>query len=137
MIFDFLSENLIPDPLAALLIPIPRLVIPDPGPVIPDPTPIFAFDPWSHIPRYDRVSYLYLLKRGYKRNFVTKQMQRAANIPRTIALETKDVLNKPTRIPFITNFNPSLPHISNIIKNITIYCSLLTAAKRFFHNYLL
>ena len=57
----------------------------------------------------------YLLKRGYKRNFVTKQIQRAANIPRTIALQTKDV-NKPTRVPFITNFNPSLPHISNIIK---------------------
>ena len=57
----------------------------------------------------------YLLKRGYKRNFVTKQIQRAANIPRTIALQTKDV-NKPTRVPFTTNFNPSLPHISNIIK---------------------
>ena len=57
----------------------------------------------------------YLLKRGYKRNFVTKQIQRAANNPRTIALQTKDV-NKPTRVPFITNFNPSLPRISNIIK---------------------
>ena len=60
MILDFLSENLIPDPLVALLIPIPRLVIPDPGPVIPDPTPFFAFDPWSHVPRYDPV-----LKFGY------------------------------------------------------------------------
>ena len=50
-----------------------------------------------------------------KRNFVTKQIQRAANIPRRLALQTKDV-NKPTLIPFITTFNPSLPHISNIIK---------------------
>ena len=25
-------------------------------------------------------------------------------------------MNKPTRVPFITTFNPSLPHISNIIK---------------------
>ena len=49
----FCQKIWIPDPLAALLIPIPRLVIPDPGPVIPDPTPFFAFDPWSHIPRYD------------------------------------------------------------------------------------
>ena len=56
----------------------------------------------------------YLLKRGYKRNFVTKQIQRAANIPRRLALQTKD-MNKPTRVPFITTFNPSLPHISNII----------------------
>ena len=57
----------------------------------------------------------YLLKRGYKRNFVTKQIQRAANIPRRLALQTKDI-NKSTRVPFITTFNPSLPHISNIIK---------------------
>ena len=57
----------------------------------------------------------YLLKRGYKRNFVTKQIQRAANIPRRLALQTKD-MNKSTRVPFITTFNPSLPHISNIIK---------------------
>ena len=57
----------------------------------------------------------YLLKRGYKRNFVTKQIQRAANIPRRLALQTKE-MNKPTRVPFITTFNPSLPHIFNIIK---------------------
>ena len=57
----------------------------------------------------------YLLKRGFKRNFVTKQIHRAANIPRRLALQTKD-MNKPIRVPFITTFNPSLPHISNIIK---------------------
>ena len=57
----------------------------------------------------------YLLKRGYNRNFVTKQIRRAADIPRRITLQTKDV-NKPKRVPFITTFNPSLPHISNIIK---------------------
>ena len=57
----------------------------------------------------------YLLKRGYSRNFVTKQIRRAADIPRRLTLQTKDV-NKPKRIPFITTFNPSLPHISNIIK---------------------
>ena len=57
----------------------------------------------------------YLLKRGYNRNFVTKQIRRASDIPRRLTLQTKDV-NKPKRIPFITTFNPSLPHISNIIK---------------------
>ena len=30
----------------------------------------------------------YLLKRGLKQNFVTKQIQRYANIPRTLALQT-------------------------------------------------
>ena len=57
----------------------------------------------------------YLLKRGYSRNFVTKQIRRASDMPRRLTLQTKDV-NKPKRIPFITTFNPSLPHISNIIK---------------------
>ena len=57
----------------------------------------------------------YLLKRGYNRNFVNKQIRRAADISRQLTLQTKDI-NKPKRIPFITTFNPSLPHISHIIK---------------------
>ena len=57
----------------------------------------------------------YLLKRGYNRNLVTKQIQRVTDIPRRLALQTKDI-NKNKRVPFITTFNPSLPHISNIIK---------------------
>ena len=48
----------------------------------------------------------YLLKRGYNRNFVTKQIRRAADIPRNLTLQTKDV-NKPKRVPFITTFNPA------------------------------
>ena len=57
----------------------------------------------------------YHLKRGYNRNFVGKQIRRVSDIPRRPTLQTKDV-NKPKRILFITTFNPSLPHISNIIK---------------------
>ena len=53
----------------------------------------------------------YLLKRGYSRNFVTKQIRRAAE----------------KRIPFITTFNPSLPHISNIIKK---HYNLLLSSNR-------
>ena len=68
----------------------------------------------------------YLLKRGYNRNFVTKQIRRAADIPRTLTLQTKDV-NKPKRIPFITTFNPSLPHISHIIKK---HFNLLLSSNR-------
>ena len=68
----------------------------------------------------------YLLKRGYNRNFVTKQIRRASDIPRRLTLQTKDV-NKPKRIPFITTFNPSLPHISNIIKK---HYSLLLSSNR-------
>ena len=36
----------------------------------------------------------YLLKRGYNRNFVNKQIRRAADIPRQLTLQTKDI-NKP------------------------------------------
>ena len=68
----------------------------------------------------------YLLKRGYNRNFVTKQIRRASDIPRRLTLQTKDV-NKPKRIPFITTFNPSLPHISNIIKK---HYNLLLSSNR-------
>ena len=68
----------------------------------------------------------YLLKRGYNRNFVTKQIRRAFDIPRRLTLQAKDV-NKPKRIPFITTFNPSLPHISNIIK---IHYNLLFSSNR-------
>ena len=49
------------------------------------------------------------------RNFLTKQIQRAADISRRLTLQTKDA-NKPKQIPFILTFNPSLPRISNIIK---------------------
>ena len=49
----------------------------------------------------------YLLKRGYKRNIVAKQIQRAADIPRIHTLQPKQT-NKPERIPFITTYNPSL-----------------------------
>ena len=45
----------------------------------------------------------YLLKRGYNRNFVTKHIRRAADIPRRLTLQTKDV-NKPKRVPFITTY---------------------------------
>ena len=68
----------------------------------------------------------YLLKRGYNRNFLTKQIQRAADIPRRLTLQTKDA-NKPKRIPFILTFNPSLPRISNIIKK---HYNLLLSSER-------
>ena len=68
----------------------------------------------------------YLLKRGYNRNFVNKQVRRAAYIPRQLTLQTKDI-NKPKRIPFITTFNPSLPHISHMIKK---HFNLLLSSNR-------
>ena len=45
----------------------------------------------------------YLLKRGYNRNFVTKHIRLATDIPRRFTLQTKDV-NKPKRVSFITTY---------------------------------
>ena len=53
-------------------------------------------------------------------------MRRASDIPRLLTLQTKDV-NKPKRISFITTFNPSLLHISNIIKK---HYNLLLSSNR-------
>ena len=75
----------------------------------------------------------YLIKRGYNRNFVNKQIRRAADIPRQLTLQTKDI-NKPKRIPFITTFNPSLPRISHIIKK---HFNLLLFSNRCKKNHVL
>ena len=67
----------------------------------------------------------FLLKR------VSKQIRRAADIPRRLTLQTKDV-NKPKRMPFITTFNPSLPHISNIIKKTLQFVALFKPLQKSF-----
>ena len=69
---------------------------------------------------------IYLLKRGYNRNFVNKQIRRAADITRQFTLQTKDI-NKPKRIPFKTTFNPSLSHTSHIVKK---HFNLLLSSNR-------
>ena len=68
----------------------------------------------------------YLLKRDYNRNFVNKQIRRAADIPGQLTLQIKNI-NKPKRIPFITTFNPSLPRISHVIKK---HFNLLPSSNR-------
>ena len=69
----------------------------------------------------------YLLKRGYNRNFFTKQIRRSPTSPADL-LFTNQRLQQPKRTPFITTFNPSLPHISNIIKK---HYNLLLSVKNF------
>ena len=76
------------------------------------------------------------VKGGYKCDLGTKQTQRTAEIPRIHTVQSKQI-NKPERIPFITTYNPSFPSIFNVIKNTTIYCFPLTAAKILSYIYLL
>ena len=57
----------------------------------------------------------YLLKRGYSLNFLKKQINRAADIPRHVALQPKPKTST-NRIPFTLTYNPTLPSISSIIK---------------------
>ena len=61
-----------------------------------------------------------LLKRGYNRNFVNKQIRRAADIPRQLTLQAKDI-NKLLIHHSLTSLTSS--------KNISICCSPLIAAK--------
>ena len=49
------------------------------------------------------------------RPFVSKQIQRTADIPRIHTLQPKQI-NKPERTPFKTTYNSSLPSIFNVIK---------------------
>ena len=70
----------------------------------------------------------YLLNRGYNRSFLSKQIQHATDIPRIVALKVNVTsFKRPNRVPFIISFNPSLPHISNIIKK---HFSLLHTSNR-------
>ena len=52
----------------------------------------------------------YLLKRGYKRPFLLRQIKRAADIPRINALRPTNKRNNGNpRIPFVITYNPALP----------------------------
>ena len=68
----------------------------------------------------------YLLKRGYNRNFLSRQIKRAANIPRNVALQPKQK-NTSKRIPLILTYNPSFPPVSSIIKK---HLNLLYSSSR-------
>jgi hypothetical protein len=57
----------------------------------------------------------YLLKRGYNRYFLSRQIERASNIPRNLAIQPKEKRTS-NRIPFIVTYNPSLPSIPSIFK---------------------
>ena len=57
----------------------------------------------------------YLLACGYNYNFLEEQFLRAANIPRTNALQTKPKASNDV-VPFVVTYNPALPRISNILR---------------------
>ena len=58
-----------------------------------------------------------LYKRGYNRYFLQREIQRVNNITRTEAVTPHDTstLDKPERVPFVINYNPSLRSISSSI----------------------
>ena len=68
----------------------------------------------------------YLLARGYGNTFLDSQFKRATNISRTEALNTSrhDFID---RLPFVVTYNPSLPHISNVLRK---YFHILLSSKR-------
>ena len=68
----------------------------------------------------------YLLARGYGNTFLDSQFKRATNISRTEALHTNrhDSID---RLPFVVTYNPSLLHISNILRK---HFHILLSSKR-------
>ena len=69
----------------------------------------------------------YLLARGYGNTFLDSQFKRATNISRTEALHTNrhDSID---RLSFVVTYNPSLPHISNILRK---HFHILLSSKRY------
>ena len=53
----------------------------------------------------------YLVKRGYKRDFIRKQIKRAVDIPRITTLRPSIKSNKCNRVPFILTYDPALPEL--------------------------
>ena len=75
----------------------------------------------------------YLLAWGYGNTFLDSQFKRATNISRTEALRT-NCHDSTDRLPFVVTYNPSLPHISNILRkhfHILQLLSSLNAAGKF------
>ena len=68
----------------------------------------------------------YLLSRGYGNTFLDSQFKRATNISRAEALRTNrhDSID---RLPFVVTYNPSFPHISNILRK---HFHILLSSKR-------
>ena len=68
----------------------------------------------------------YLLARGYGNTFLDSQFKLATNISGTAALRTNRHYSI-DRLPFVVTYNPSLPHISNILRK---HFHILLSSKR-------
>ena len=56
----------------------------------------------------------YLVERGYKKDHVEREIDRARRIPRADTLRDKQPANN-SRIPFVVTFHPALPNIGEIL----------------------
>ena len=66
----------------------------------------------------------YLVKRGYKHDFIRRQIKRATDIPRITALRPSKKRSNCDRVPFVLTYNPALPNINKIIqKNFNLLLS--------------
>ena len=68
----------------------------------------------------------YLLAQGYGNTFLDSQFKRATNNSRTEALHT-NCHHSIDRLLFVVTYNPSLPHISNILRK---HFHILLSSKR-------
>ena len=66
----------------------------------------------------------YLLVRDYK-PLVDEQFKKISKISREDARKSKPKTNQVTKIKFVTKYNPRVPKIVGIIKNIFQFCTIM------------
>jgi len=59
----------------------------------------------------------FLVERGYKKNFVQQQVDRARQTPRNEALRDKPK-EENNRIPFTVTYHPGLPNIRGLLREL-------------------
>ena len=71
----------------------------------------------------------YLLARDYKPSLVDEQFKKISKISREDARKSKPKTNQVNKIKFVTKYNPRLPKIDGIIKNIFQFCTMMMHSK--------
>ena len=62
----------------------------------------------------------HLFNRGYEKNLLQEEIQRALSIPRETCLKTKEDTEKSSRTPLVVSYHPLLPSFASITRHLHI-----------------
>ena len=71
----------------------------------------------------------YLLARNYKPSLVDEQFKKISKISREDARKSKSKTNQVSKTKFVTKYNPRLPKIDILSKNISQFCTMMMHSK--------